>query len=391
MKLVKNKKSDMLFEEQEALKQSKVQAYAKKLGLDPTQFAFGGAYPGMSNPYHKFKGDVPIYAKGGMKGLPKYWAGGEEGEEDPLEAARRASGQFRSMSTPLSKAKLEIDYKTNKIKAFNKMTGNTNPGYNIPQSYWLNPEAIQASSDAMIEESYPKAQSTTEPVVTIKPVNNNQSNESPEAYQRRVERESRDAALLADTGDTSSNKKLNWGEIAGQAGMFAANNAGNFYNLSRYNKPEVETYGRVKANLLNPKQALQDVRNQTNLSKKAMKDVTGGNMANAIANLVGLNSKYNQDIARTNQSYDNANASIRNQIYQYNNQVAMQEIIANAQNRARTRSGKGEAIASLGSNTANQFMDNKKGKMDQKTLNLMMKYYNKYPAFAKMLEEEGWA
>ena len=83
------------------------------------------------------------------------------------------------------------------------------------------------------------------------------------------------------------------------------------------------------------------------------------------------------------------NAGISNSVGQYNNELSRQEVIANAQNRARNRSGKGEAIGSMGSNIANQMMDNKKGNMDQETLQLMMKYYND-PQFKKYLEESGF-
>ena len=93
--------------------------------------------------------------------------------------------------------------------------------------------------------------------------------------------------------------------------------------------------------------------------------------------------------ARIHTDYQNANAGISNSVGQYNNELARQEVIANAQNRARNRSGKGEAIGSLGSNVANQMMDNKKGNMDQETLQLMMKYYND-PQFKKYLEESGF-
>jgi hypothetical protein len=43
----------------------------------------------------------------------------------------------------------------------------------------------------------------------------------------------------------------------------------------------------------------------------------------------------------------------------------------------------------MGSNIANQMMDNKKTNMDQETLQLMMKYYND-PQFKKYLEESGF-
>ena len=88
-------------------------------------------------------------------------------------------------------------------------------------------------------------------------------------------------------------------------------------------------------------------------------------------------------------NYDNANAGILTDAQKFNAQVAMQEAIANAQNRARVRSGKGEAIAGIGQNIAGQFADTKKGDMDQKTLQLFMQYYNN-PQFRDAMKKAGY-
>jgi len=244
--------------------------------------------------------------------------------------------------------------------------------------------------DNNVEATYPKAQSTTEPVVTIKPVNNTQSNESPEAYQRRIERESRDAALLADTGDTSSNKKPNWAGMIGKGLNFAGQNAGNIYDLTRKNEP-LETYERAKAKYLDPRAAERDAEAEARRAAFGVKEASGGNAASYLANRVGLNSQNVINKDRIRREYANANAQIGNQNAQFNAEIAMREKVAQAANAAMKENIRSQAIHGMASNFGKMTKSDKQGKMDQKTLNLMMKYYNKYPAFAKMLEEEGWA
>jgi len=106
-------------------------------------------------------------------------------------------------------------------------------------------------------------------------------------------------------------------------------------------------------------------------------------------NILVLTSLNIQDIDRIRQQYANTNAEIQNRANQYNTQLAMQEVIANAQNRARTRSGKGEAIAGIGQNVSQQMLDSKKGKMDEKTLAMYQSYFNN-PQFKAAMKKAGY-
>jgi hypothetical protein len=360
MKLVKNKKSDMLFEEQEALKQSKVQAYAKKLGLDPTQFAFGGAYPGMSNPYHKFKGDVPMYAKGGTQGLPKYWAGGEEGEDPNM-----------------------LGYKPTSMVDLMKMNA-ANAPYN--KSSWITQEML----DKNVEATYPEVPASTklnfsDSGISMTNMSDLNDSELPDINLKQTTRKE-----FNQRNPKPDNKKLNWGEIAGQAGNFIGQNAGNIYDLTRKNEP-LETYERAKAKYLDPRAAERDAEAEARRAAFGVKEASGGNAASYLANRVGLNSQNVINKDRIRREYANANAQIGNQNAQFNAEIAMREKVAQAANAAMKENIRSQAIHGMASNFGKMTKSDKQGKMDQKTLNLMMKYYNKYPAFAKMLEEEGWA
>lgn len=186
--------------------------------------------------------------------------------------------------------------------------------------------------------------------------------------------------------DPDSNK-FDWKGLGSNIAMGLANNAGNIYNLSRYDKPEVESYERMKATYLDPSAALRDAEAQTRRAEYNVRGASGGNAGTYLSNRVALNAQNTINKARIHTDYQNANAGISNSVGQYNNELARQEVIANAQHRARNRSGKGEAIGSLGSNVANQMMDNKKGNMDPETLQLMMKYYNDTPEFQRIMKE----
>lgn len=189
--------------------------------------------------------------------------------------------------------------------------------------------------------------------------------------------------------NTQESSKFDWRGLGSNVAMGLANNAGNIYNLSRYNKPEIEKYERMKATYLDPSAALRDATEQTRRAEYNVRGASGGNAGTYLSNRVALNAQNIINKDRIQKEYQNANAAIANNVGQYNNELARQEVIANAMNRARTRSGKGEAIGSIGSNIANQMMDNKKTNMDQETLQLMMKYYND-PQFKKYLEESGF-
>lgn len=185
--------------------------------------------------------------------------------------------------------------------------------------------------------------------------------------------------------DPNSNK-FDWKGLGSNIAMGLANNAGNIYNLSRYDKPEVESYERMKATYLDPSAALRDAEAQTRRAEYNVRGASGGNAGTYLSNRVALNAQNTINKARIHTDYQNANAGISNSVGQYNNELARQEVIANAQNRARNRSGKGEAIGSMGSNIADQMMDNKKGNMDQETLGLLMKYYDT-PEFQRIMKE----
>ena len=192
--------------------------------------------------------------------------------------------------------------------------------------------------------------------------------------------------LPAGLPQNQNGNKPNWMDIVGKGVNFAAQNAGNIYNLSRYDKPEEEKYERLTGKFLDPTQARRDEQYAYRQANKAIPGLVGGSGAAAM-NLLGANrAKTSTNIGRINKEYENANAQIGNQINQYNTGLSQQEVIANAANRARYRSGKGEAISQIGKNYNQMALDTKKGKMDKSMMEMMPKLINN-PEFQKFYTE----
>ena len=176
---------------------------------------------------------------------------------------------------------------------------------------------------------------------------------------------------------------INWKGLGTQAAYFAANNAGNIYDLARANKVENTKFQRATANLLDPSAALRDATEQTRRAEYNVRGASAGNAGTYLSNRVGLNAQNIENKDRIRQQYANANAGISNQVNQFNTGIANQEFVANEQNRAASRNTKQGAIASIGSNSANQMNDVRNTNMDQKKLDGLIKMY---PALAKDLK-----
>ena len=116
-----------------------------------------------------------------------------------------------------------------------------------------------------------------------------------------------------------------WSNIATNAAMGLANNAGNIYNLSRYNKPEVESYERAKASYLDPSAAMNDAEAQTRRAEYNVRGASGGNAGTYLSNRVGLNAQNIENKDRIRQQYANANAGIGNTNSQFNSQIQIHE------------------------------------------------------------------
>lgn len=297
MKQAKNKSSMELFEEQEALKQSKLAKYATRLGIDNNagEFKYGG---------------IKKYTKGGFTPMVN-----DPNEEVIVPGVYKQNTDFSNVISP-------------------------NP-YDTPMDIT---DANTLKQNAWTEDylNNPNAPKPTYP--------------------------------------NANSNKTNWGAIATQGASFLANNAGNLYDLGRGNSIETRKYDRATASLLDPTASIRDADTQARNTAYDIKNASSGNAGTYLSNRGALNAQNTINKDRINREYGNANAQIGNQVNQFNTGIANEEILANAKIRANQRNIKQSAVASMGSNVANQMNDIKNTKMDSKRIDAITKMY---PALAK--------
>lgn len=178
-------------------------------------------------------------------------------------------------------------------------------------------------------------------------------------------------------------KNFDWKGLATQSAYFAANNAGNIYDLARANKTETRKYNRATENLVTPN--FRDADQKYLYMKNALKGASLG-ASGYLANLQQSHVNHVLNKAQIQQAADNTNAGIKNQVSQYNTGIANEEILANAKIRANARNIKQSAIASIGSNSANQMNDVRNTEMDKKKMDGLIKMYPSLSKDPKMLE-----
>lgn len=179
---------------------------------------------------------------------------------------------------------------------------------------------------------------------------------------------------------------FDWNELGRQALSFGANNAGNIYDLNRANKVETRNYNRVNANTLDNTAAMRDADSQTRRAEYNVRGASGGNAGTYLSNRVALNTENTINKDRIRQEYANANAGILNHNSEINTGISNEEILANAKIRANARNTKQSAIASIGSNSANQMNDIANSRMDKKKMDGFVKMYPSLAKDPKMLE-----
>lgn len=366
---------------------------------------------------------------GGQMQMPKFWGGGPY--IDPSETGMQEQADMNAYYDNLNRKtnnnnfvnsngfvgniptnfNFERSRAFNKeqnqtTKAFNQMTGNTNPGFStynseaqntLPSSYAPGTMGYNDSMNSPQNPSNDSLQSSYGP--SVLPWNRtNDSNQGPNGAAQKYTMENPTQQFQEATTSGSpnitqtnpnSNNKPNWMKTLGNVGNFAAQNAPNIYNAFRYDKPEVETYERAQAKYVDPAKAIANENYIYRQTKDAAPGLTGGNAGATLAALGANKAGTATRIGRLRETYDNVNAQIGNQVNQYNTELSRAEVIANAQNRARNRSGKGEWIGDTAKSFAQMQLDNKKGATDEKTLAMYKEYYNN-PQFRAALKKAGY-
>jgi len=448
MKQAKNKSSEELFEKQESLKQERVEKYIKRMG-GVQKYPLGGTSGqtlndnsivapsiGQDPRYYTYQGnqvmkpglralnkDSGVTTDIGMenynqllntrsqvqnskvnvgKQLPKFEYINDPSKGDyntQFENYKKVNvGYFRNGGQlPKYDEGGSFGYKpTNKVDQMRMQQALWNSQNKPSSSSWLTPEVMQASSDALIEEGYTNPSSpviNTTPTANTYPIRRDKNGklifDTPTSSTSSVGTK-RDQELydeeLARMNNSINKNKFDWKGLGTQGAYFAANNAGNIYDLARADKTETRKYDRMTPNLLNDKAAIRDANEQTRRAEYNVRGASAGNAGTYLSNRVALNTQNIENKDRIRQQYANANAGILNETSKINTGIANEEILANAKIRANARNIKQSAIASMGSNTANQMNDIRNTNMDQKRIDNLVKMYPSLSKDPEMLK-----
>jgi len=436
MKQAKNKSSEELFEKQESLKQEKIENYIKRMG-GIQKYSNGGINGetinnnsivtpsiGQDPRYYTYQGN-PVM-KPGLRALSKDSGVTTDIGMNNYNNLLNTRSQVQNSKVNVGKQlpKFEYindpskgDYNTQfenykKVNVGYFRNGGKLPQYSeggkmvngtwVPDSYNIITPHNATNSykpgtigyyDSMNSPSKPSndsLQSSYGP--TVLPWNRTNDSGNSAAYDNTVNPQqfqevTSNAKSNINMRETNPNSKnFDWKGLATQGAYFAANNAGNIYDLARADKTETRKYERMTANLLDPTAALRDAEAQTRRAEYNVRGASGGNAGTYLSNRVALNTQNIENKDRIRQQYANANAGILNETNKINTGIANEEILANAKIRANARNIKQSAIASMGSNTANQMNDVRNTEMDQKRVDNLVKMYPSLSKDPEMLK-----
>jgi hypothetical protein len=394
MKDAKLKQSMSLFEQQESLKEDKLNRYAKRLGIDSKSFKNGG--------------------------VQKYPGGGTYPGYNPNTSAHMlAAGQKPLDETELTG--LGYTHPTNNNEQWwNANTGRFykayspgQPGYIDPMKYMNQGAPVMGNTETRIfTNQIPSNNNTPNPIdgPARKPIEfGNMGAYNPNTglltestgYNKPINTQTfsyRNGGVKKyDNGgfgtvDSPSDEEISmigsnlyqpttivpgndYSQLLGigkQALIGLGSNVGNLYDLSRAQNTEVESYGRMNPTLLNNNATVDNNRRIYKNNLDALKGSVGGNSSSYIQSRIAMDNDRMANDAISQQNIDNANAGILNNAQGTNINLDIAEKTANSQNRAASRNIKGSAYSNIGQNIMGQSRDINATKMDQKTLDAII-------------------
>lgn len=329
----------------EEFKKSKLQDYAKKLGVTLPQ-AQEGAQEGMQSPFTGEGMEEGMqYSKGGTK-LPKFDGGMRYIDPKNLQLAQQAQSGFPTME--------EVE-----DPSFN------NALYNKYQTPFIRPSEAERLKN---ERSNSKQQYVPNP---------NDPYEQAMAAGKEFEQPAKQ--VNPKTGN------YDWVEPTANTLM---QNAGNIaYLAGEGKKYDKQDFYKYNPELYNPADALRQADIEANVNRNRLKDASGGNAGALMSNLTQsqaintlLKSKIRTDAANQNAGTLN-DAQVRNIQGKYN----VDDI--NARNKGQALTNYYNAIRGIGQNTSGAYKDWKRGEVDQQTLDIISK---NYPDYVYDKRRKGW-
>lgn len=407
LRMAKLKNSEMLFRQQESLKQEKIENYIKRMGgiqkysnggingetinnnsivtpsigQDPRYYTYQGN-PVMKPGLRALSKDSGVTTDIGMNNYNNLLNTRSQVQNSKVNVGKQlpkfeyindpSKGDYNTQFENYKKVNVGYFRNGGQLPKYDEGGFGYNPKNNVDkmkmQQAFLNNQQLQGSN----------------PLVTtpVQKVNTDYTDYNQQAYDNEL------ASMNASGGrETNPNSKnFDWKGLATQGAYFAANNAGNMYDLSRADKTETRKYDRMTPSLLNDSAAIRDANEQTRRAEYNVRGASAGNAGTYLSNRVALNTQNIENKDRIRQQYANANAGILNETSKINTGIANEEILANAKIRANARNIKQSAIASMGSNTANQMNDIRNTNMDQKRIDGLIKMYPSLSKDPEMLK-----
>lgn len=328
---VKKAKYQQKMKALEEFKKSKLQDYAKKLGVTLAQ---EGMEEGMQ------------YSTGGTK-LPKFGGGGI-GYVDPenLRLAQQAQSGFPAME--------QVEDPSFNNALFNK--------YQTP---FIKPSEAERLNKERANLKQPYVPNPNDP------------------YEQAMA-----AGKEFDTPSSNTpNRKMNpdWIEPATNTLM---QNMGNLMYLKdqgkKYDKQEFYKYS---PELYNPADALRQADIEARVNRGRLKDATGGNAGALMSNLTQAQAVNTLLKSKIRNDAFNQNANTLNDAQTRNIQGKYMVDDINARNKGQALTNYYNAISGVGHNTSAAYRDWKRGDVDQQTLDIISK---NYPDYVYDKRRKGW-
>jgi len=346
---IKRQKSDRLFQEQEALKASKVQAYAKKMGLDiGNNFAMGGT-------------KLPKYEGGGTSSMMKEY--GQDPNYENFWRSKEQDDMYKANSDNDARMVYE-DYQ----KRMNALpVGPVNPSYNPnANSPLLTPEERNAQNPIPEDGNFMEQMNATAPGF-MDPKTYNQYPKTP-----------------------SDNKQTDYRNLTESGISALVQNSGNIMDLAMTKfgkKYDKESATLLTPDRLNPSEAIAQANMEGRVTRNRLKDATGGNVGSYLSNLTAAQSANTMNKAKIYQDFENANVGTSNQFKVLNRDEQKWAKEAEQMNKARSEDIARAAVADIGAKSAGAYKDYKGNEMNQYSLDLISKMY---PDYVYDKNKRGW-
>lgn len=398
---------DKLFQAQESLKQMKVQKYAEKMGVklsqsnsQTQQFPNGGTkgkelhYPNANGPeWQKAFGYDHIDTSGLSKNpyYPDYSKGPIVTNEIQVDQVLQTL-KYQNYINALNQRNKDRD-QVKGVEAINSLKY-PNGGTKLPQ-YWdagLTPMEVPEDPQLRSQETFDQYQDQVEWNRLDAAGKDGIPQEEPESSSMMNEYRSSNPNLYSKYPGAKSPEEgnSNTSDIVGMGANILGQNAGNIRDLwmtrmgKKYDK---ENSRKPNYNRLDDTQALQDADIQNKITRGALASAANGHAGSYMKNAIEAGGKNAEHKFRVRAEVDKYNAAIADKELGETLGLERQDKANEQANKARSEDIARKAVRGGGENTTAAITDYRRGKMDQKSLDLIA---SAYPDYYYDKKKNGW-